>query len=62
MWRRVGIVGADVSEELVASKSMLEKIRPRGNCSTLKMEVILSPETSVLERSTRYHIPEDGVL
>jgi hypothetical protein len=30
--------------------------------STLKMEAIRSSETSVHTRSTRRHIPEDGIL
>jgi hypothetical protein len=30
--------------------------------STLKMEAIHSSETSVYTRSTRHHIPEDGIL
>jgi hypothetical protein len=30
--------------------------------STLKMEAILSSETSVHTRSTLRHIPEDGIL
>jgi hypothetical protein len=30
--------------------------------SSLKMEVILSTETSVHTRSTQRHIPEDGIL
>jgi hypothetical protein len=30
--------------------------------STLKMEAIRSSETSVYTRSTRRHIPEDGIL
>jgi hypothetical protein len=30
--------------------------------STLKMEAISSSETSVHTRSTRRHIPEDGIL
>jgi hypothetical protein len=29
---------------------------------TLLMEVIRSSETSVLERATRRHIPEDGII
>jgi hypothetical protein len=32
------------------------------DCSTLKMEVIRSSETSVHKISTRRHIPEDGIL
>jgi hypothetical protein len=30
--------------------------------STLKMEAIRSSETSIRTRSTRRHIPEDGIL
>jgi hypothetical protein len=33
-----------------------------ANISTLKMEAIRSSETSVYTRSTRRHIPEDGIL
>jgi hypothetical protein len=33
-----------------------------ADCSTLKLEAIRSSETSVQARSTRRHIPEDGVL
>jgi hypothetical protein len=32
------------------------------NFSTMKMEAILSSETSVYTRSTRRHNPEDGIL
>jgi hypothetical protein len=46
MWRRVGIVWTDILEDF----------------STLKMEAIRSSETSVYTRSTRRHIPEDGIL
>jgi hypothetical protein len=33
----------------------------RADFSTLKMEAIRSSETSVHTRSTRRHIPEDGI-
>jgi hypothetical protein len=33
-----------------------------GSGSGLKMEAIRSSETSVHTRSTRRHIPEDGIL
>jgi hypothetical protein len=33
-----------------------------ADCSTLKMEAIRSSETSVHTRSTRRHIPEDGII
>jgi hypothetical protein len=33
-----------------------------ANFSTLKMEAIRSFETSIHTRSTRRHIPEDGIL
>jgi hypothetical protein len=33
-----------------------------ANFSNLKMEAIHSSETSVHTRSTRRHIPEDGIL
>jgi hypothetical protein len=49
MWRHVDHVWNDVSEERIAS-------------STLKMEATRSSETSVHTRSTRRHIPEDGIL
>jgi hypothetical protein len=40
------------------------KIRERGTSVSrwLKMETIISSETSVHTRSTRSHIPEDGIL
>jgi hypothetical protein len=35
---------------------------PLADFSTLKMEAVLSSETSVDARSTKRHIPEDDVL
>jgi hypothetical protein len=37
-------------------------LRSHADFSTLKMEAIRSSETSVHTRSTRRHIPEDGIL
>jgi hypothetical protein len=48
MWRHVGLIRADVSEERVAS--------------TLKMEAVSSSKTLILTRATRHHTPEDGIL
>jgi hypothetical protein len=48
MWRRVGHVRTDVSEECAAS--------------TQKMKATPSSEISVLTRHTLRHIPEDGIL
>jgi hypothetical protein len=74
MWRRVDLVWTYVSEEHIASIFRVEKsgscnLQPPAhtgfsftNFSTLKMEAILSSETSVHTRSTRRHIPEDGIL
>jgi hypothetical protein len=47
MWRRVDLVSPDVSEKLIAS---------------LKMVAIRSSETTFHTKSTRRHIPEDGIL
>jgi hypothetical protein len=46
MWRRVGLMWTDVSEERIASIFRVEK----------------SSETSVHTRPTQRHIPEDGIL
>jgi hypothetical protein len=54
MWRRVDIVLTDVSEEHIASIFRVEF------SSTLKMEEILSSETSVNTKSTRRNISEDA--
>jgi hypothetical protein len=59
-------VETDVSEERIAS-IFREKIRERGTSvsrwlqATLKMEEIRSSEMSVPTRSTRRHIPENGI-
>jgi hypothetical protein len=75
MWRSVGLVITDVSEERVVPIFRAEKIRERRKsvcqlltlslvCGffTLKMEATRSSETSVLKRPTQRHIPEDGIL
>jgi hypothetical protein len=55
----------------MASIFRVEKIRQLGTSlqppahagsSTLKMEAILSSETSVHIRSTQLHVPEDDIL
>jgi hypothetical protein len=74
MWHHVDIAQTDVSEERITSILRVEE----GGCghlltlvprswifhfsSTLKMEAIRCPETSVYTMSTRRHIPEDGIL
>jgi hypothetical protein len=71
-------VGTDVSEESIVSIFRVGKsASEEADCSqqppaqtasslagfsTLKMEEIRSSETSVHARSTRCHIPEDGIL
>jgi hypothetical protein len=65
MWRRVDLVWTDVSEERIASIFGLATSHAGSSLadfSTLKMEAIRSSETSYHIRSTRYHIPEDGIL
>jgi hypothetical protein len=68
MWRRVDLVWTDVSEKRIAS---IFRLQSAATCSlwvlacwfsTLNMEAIKSSETSVHTRSTRRHIPEDGIL
>jgi hypothetical protein len=62
MLRRVPLVRTDVSEKRIASI-----IRVTSNVSsspilvTLMMEAIRSSETSILKRTTRRNIPEDGI-
>jgi hypothetical protein len=58
MWRRVDLVRSDVSEESIASIFRVEKSaskEPAWACSSVC-------EMSVRTRSTRRHIPEDGIL
>jgi hypothetical protein len=69
MWRRVDLFWTDVSEEHITSNLRVEKSNGDSVCShlltdfsTLKLETIRSSETSVQKRSTRRHIPEDGIL
>jgi hypothetical protein len=56
MWRRIDLVRADISEERIASifrveQSASEEPAWAGGC-----------RQSVHTRSTRRHIPEDGIL
>jgi hypothetical protein len=66
MWYHVDVVWTDVSEERIASIFRVEKSASEepawAGGSTLKMQAIRSSETSVYTRSTRHHIPEDGIL
>jgi hypothetical protein len=73
---RVALVRADVSEEHIASINNVTRIgvqRVSVGCTAnvvssspslvaLKMEVILSFDTSVLTRATLRNIPEDGIF
>jgi hypothetical protein len=64
MWRRVDLVWNDASEKRIASIFRVEKLASEepvwaGGCS---LQTIHSSETSVYTRSTRRHIPEDGIL
>jgi hypothetical protein len=77
IWRRLDLVWTDISEEHIASIFRVEKY-PRarnqreqvaagwflahGYFSTLKMVETRSSETSVHKRSTRRHIPKDGII
>jgi hypothetical protein len=59
----------DMLKASVANDFILVSLQPPAHAgssladfSTLKMEAIRSSETSVHTRSTRRHIPEDGIL
>jgi hypothetical protein len=60
MWRRVGILLTDVSDECIAYPLTL--VHRSWISSTLKMEAIRSSETSVNKVPTGRHIPEDDIL
>jgi hypothetical protein len=59
---RKGVGSIEISEQVAESGSEPVWNRCRGDFCTPKMEAILSSETSVYIRSTRRHIPEDGIL
>jgi hypothetical protein len=70
MWRRVALVGTDVSEERIAWIIRVTRINaivtansvPGSLILTLMMEAIRSSETLILTRPIRCRIPEYGVL
>jgi hypothetical protein len=55
MWRRADLVRTDVSEEHIASIFRVEIL-------AIEEPALAGTETSVDTRSTRRHIPEDGIL
>jgi hypothetical protein len=69
IWRRVGILLTDFSEERIASifkvavfSYLLTLLHRSWISYTLNMEAIRSSETSVNKISTRHNIPGDGIL
>jgi hypothetical protein len=69
MLRRVELVRTDVSKERIAAINRVLRLLVTANgvpsspiLVTLMMEAIRSSETSVLIRSTRRNITEDGIL
>jgi hypothetical protein len=65
MLRRVALVRTDISEERMASLTLLvtANILHRAPILiALMMEEIRSSETSDLTMATRRHIPEEGIL
>jgi hypothetical protein len=66
MWRRVALVGTDISEERIAYITRVKWISELGTMllvtSTLILEEKSSCETSVLKSATRRHTPEDRIF
>jgi hypothetical protein len=58
--RRVALVRTDDSEERIATTIKVTRIGALG--TTLAVTSKSSPETSVVTRGTRCHIPDDGIL
>jgi hypothetical protein len=52
MLRCAALIGADVSEERIASLILV----------ILIMETMRSPQASILVKATRHNIPEDGIF
>jgi hypothetical protein len=61
--RVAGIGELGTTLAVTSKQSMLRSVVPSSPILVnLMMEAILSSETSVLKRSTRHIIPEDGIL